>query len=328
MNISKNILWALLLFVLTAATTVGHSLKDESQPIHAKFYESAWNKKEASETVTILFTGDIMLDRYVETLMNKNGGDFPFTHMSEIINTVELALGAYEMDLIVGNLEGPITDSTYQNDGKAMIFNFKPSVVELLKKAGFTTFSMANNHTLDMGKDGVKKTHDYLAEAGIEAFGHPDTPNGEYSFITYDFAGTTIGFLGLNDAVIRLNTDAALAEIQSLDPLVDFLIIGVHWGWEYEPNARESVVNKAHAFVESGADFIWGHHPHVVQNHEIYKDVHIYYSLGNFVFDQYFSEEVREGLVLGLKIENGELTVVEQMVDLVNGAEPKARAAN
>ena len=77
--------------------------------------------------------------------------------------------------------------------------------------------------------------------------------------------------------------------------------------------------------MDSGADFIWGHHPHVVQNHETYNGVPIYYSLGNFVFDQYFSDEVREGLVLGVKIEDGQLTVVEQMVDLVDGAQPKVR---
>lgn len=321
-------LWCLAMLSLTTLTTLGHFWKDRPQPIHAQFYEAAWSKKEGSEIIAMLFTGDIMLDRYVETLMNQNGGDFPFTYMPEIITTIESALDVEELDLVVGNLEGPITDSSYQNDGQAMIFNFKPSVVDLLSRAGFTTFSMANNHALDMGKDGVKKTHDYLEAAGIEAFGHPDTANGEYSFITYDFAGTTVGFLGLNDAVIRLDTDAALVKIKELDPLVDFLIIGVHWGWEYEPTARESVVAKAHAFVESGADFIWGHHPHVVQNHEVYQDVHIYYSLGNFVFDQYFSDEVREGLVVGLKIENGELTVVEQMVDLVNGAEPKVRTSD
>lgn len=324
--LQKNLLYCLAALLLTLLTTTAHFLKYRSEPITAQFFQEAWQKKEGSEVISILFTGDIMLDRYVETLRDQKGGDFPFTYMPEIITTIETALDVNELDLVVGNLEGPITDSNYVNDGSAMIFNFKPDVVELLKNAGFTTFSMANNHALDMGKTGPQQTHDYLATAGIESFGHPDTPNGEYSFITYDFAGTTLGFLGLNDAVIRLDTDAAIAKIKEVDPLVDYLIIGVHWGWEYEPTARESVVAKAHAFVDSGADFVWGHHPHVVQNHETYNGVEIYYSLGNFVFDQYFSDAVREGLVLGLKIENGELTVVEQMVDLVDGAAPKIRS--
>ncbi|MFA4815209.1 MAG: CapA family protein [Candidatus Gracilibacteria bacterium] len=316
---------ALFFLFLTVLTMSAHFFKYRADPLEAKFFQEAWQKKEGSEVISILFTGDIMLDRYVNTLRQRNGGDFPFTYMPEIISTIESALDVDELDLVVGNLEGPITDSAYINNGTALIFNFKPDVVDLLKNAGFTTFSMANNHALDMGKSGPQQTHDYLTAAGIEAFGHPDIPNGEYSFITYDFSGTTLGFLGLNDAVIRLDTDAAIAKIKEVNPLVDYLIVGVHWGWEYETTARESVVAKAHAFVDNGADFIWGNHPHVVQNHEEYNGVPIYYSLGNFVFDQYFSDEVREGLVLGLKIQDGQLTVVEQMVDLVNGAEPKPR---
>lgn len=323
--LQKNILWCAAALFLTVLSSSAHFFKDQPEPITAKFYEAAWTKKEGSETITILFTGDIMLDRYVKTLRQQNPPPFPFSYLPDIMASIQNKLNAPELDLVVGNLEGPITNSNYVNNGTALIFNFEPGVVELLKNVGFTTFSMANNHTLDMGKSGPQQTHDYLAAAGIEAFGHPDTPNGEYSFITYEFAGTTVGFLGLNDAVIRLDVDDALTKIQELDPLVDFLIIGAHWGWEYEATARESVVAKAHAFVDAGADFIWGHHPHVIQNSEIYKDVHIYYSLGNFVFDQYFSKEVREGLVVGLKIENGEVTVVEQLVDLVEGAQPKPR---
>ncbi len=327
-TLQKNLIWCLSAGVLAVLSMGAHALKFTGDPITANFMQVAWDEKEGSEVIAILFTGDIMLDRYVETLMDASGGDFPFTYMPEIITTLEEKLGVNKLDLVIGNLEGPITNSTYQNNGSDMIFNFEPSVIDLLKRAGFTTFTMANNHTFDMGKTGPQQTHDYLAAAGIDSFGHPDTPNGLYSFISYDFAGTTVGFLGLNDAVIRLDTDAAIAKIKEVDPLVDYLVIAVHWGWEYEPTARESVVNKAHAFVDAGADFIWGHHPHVVQNNETYNGVPIYYSVGNFVFDQYFSDEVREGLVLGLKIEDGQLSVVEQMVDLVDGAQPKVREAN
>ncbi len=322
----SNYFWLVLLaFLTTLSTFIGLKINPPIDPLSIAFIQEAWQEKEGSKTITMMFTGDIMLDRYVNTLRTQNGGDFPFTYMPDVMASIEEKLGVEDLDLVVGNLEGPITDSSYVNPGTAMIFNFKPDVVDLLKRVGFTTLSMANNHTFDMGKDGVKQTHDYLAAAGIEAFGHPDTPNGEYSFITYEFGETKVGFLGLNDAIIRLDTDAAVAKIKELDPLVDYLIIGVHWGWEYEPTARESVVTKAHAFVDAGADFIWGNHPHVIQNHETYNGVPIYYSCGNFVFDQYFSDAVREGLVLGVKIENGELTVVEQIVDLVNGAEPKPR---
>jgi poly-gamma-glutamate synthesis protein (capsule biosynthesis protein) len=322
--LQKNAVHIGLALLLTAVSLLASS-SSKMLTAQARFLEELWTKKEGSEEITMLFTGDIMLDRYIKTLRQQREEPFPFSHMPELITAVQSALEASELDLIIGNLEGPITDSAYVNNGTAMVFNFEPGVTTLLKNAGFTTFSMANNHTLDMGKDGIRQTHDYLAAAGMQGFGHPDTPNGDYSFITYDFAGTTVGFLGLNDAVIRLDTDAAVAKIKEVDPLVDHLIIGVHWGFEYEPTARESVVNKAHAFVDAGADFIWGHHPHVVQNSEVYNGVPIYYSLGNFVFDQYWSPETQIGLVLGVKIKEGILTVTEHTVDLVDGGEPKLR---
>jgi hypothetical protein len=120
------------------------------------------------------------------------------------------------------------------------------------------------------------------------------------------------------------------------------LIVGVHWGYEYEDIARQNIVDKAHQFVDAGADFIWGTHPHVVQNSEQYKERWIYYSLGNFVFDQYWSAATQKGLVLGLKIESTppseptepsqvlpqeegyfQVTIQEFPVQLVNQGEPQ-----
>ena len=295
-------------------------LADNAASLHEIMEE-----KQAEEVITMLFTGDIMLGRYIKTLRERNGGDFPFTHMPEIINAVETELNVESLDLVVGNLEGPITDSDYVNPGTAMRFNFDPEVAPLLAEVGFTTLSMANNHTYDQGTDGLQQTHSYLEAVGIEAFGHPDIPNGEWSFITYDFDTISIGFLGLNDAVFPLDEAAALAEIQVLDSQVDFLIIGVHWGAEYESTARSSITELAHAMVDAGADFIWGHHPHVVQNDEVYKDAPIYYSLGNFVFDQYWSQATQEGLVVGLRLDGTQISTTEIMVDLINQGEPKPR---
>lgn len=316
--IFRFLLLASVIFSILAAnqapTSTGSSLSE------------LWTDKEAKpQPVTIMMTGDIMLDRYVKTLRQQNPPPFPFTYMPELIAKVEEDLGVTQLDLVAGNLEGPITDSGYVNNGVAMIFNFEPGVTDLLKNAGFTTFTLANNHMFDMGQSGLQKTHDYLTAADLDSFGDPGTPNGDLSFMRYDFGDTSVGFLGLNDAVTHLDVPAAVAKIKELDSQVDTLIVAVHWGFEYEPTARESVVDKAHQFVDAGADFIWGSHPHVIQNHETYNGVPIYYSVGNFVFDQYFSAEVKKGLVLGLKIEDGQLTVVEETIDLVNGAEPKPR---
>lgn len=338
---TSKALWPLLLVLVTAFSIITAKGFPQVEGDSASLLSELWVDKSGESSqiqgISILLTGDIMLDRYIATLRDRALADqdssndlFPFTHMPEVIQAVKDQLGTTELDLVLGNLEGPITDSNYKNNGTAMVFNFKPSVVELLKTVGFTTFNMANNHTLDMGKTGPQQTHDYLAAAEIEAFGHPDTPNGDYSFISYEFNGIKLGFLGLNDAVIDLDTPAALEKIKEVDGQVDVLIIAVHWGTEYLTEAPDFIVEMGHQFVDAGADFIWGTHPHVVQNHELYNGKWIYYSLGNFVFDQYWSAATQEGLVLGLKIEKASdgtftLTPKEVMVDLINQGEPTPR---
>lgn len=287
--------------------------------------DSAWQPKSGVEEITMIFTGDIMLGRYIKTLRQRNGGDFPFTYMPEVIQAVKAKLGVEDIDLVVGNLEGPVSGSNYVNPGTAMRFNFDPEVAELLKRKGFTTLSLANNHSYDQGLDAHTESIMHLENAGLDAFGYPDKTDGEHSFIHYQFGDTKVGFLGLNDAVYPLDKAAAIAKIRELDPLVDFLIIGIHWGVEYEPVARPAITEFAHQMVDNGADMIWGHHPHVVQNSEFYQGAPIYYSLGNFTFDQYWSSATQEGLVVGLKLSGGKVSTVEVMVDLVNKGEPRPR---
>jgi gamma-polyglutamate biosynthesis protein CapA len=284
-----------------------------------------WINKKGEETITMLFTGDIMLGRYIAVLREERGGDFPFTYMPEVISTVASNLGVQELDLVIGNLEGPITDSTYINPGTSMIFNFQPEVADLLKKVGFTTLDMANNHVFNMGRQGLDQTYTYLSAVDLEGFGHPDTPNGDYSTTIYEFDTKTIGFLGLNDTDFNLDEELTLAKITQLDQEVDFLVVGIHWGIEYEKTARSSITELAHSFVDSGADMVWGHHPHVIQNWELYNGAPIYYSLGNFVFDQYWSAATQEGLVVGLRLDGDKITTTEIYVDLINQGEPRPR---
>ncbi len=330
--------WALLLALATAFSVLAAQMP-QADGSSIPLFSRPWTDKAAEEKheVNLLLTGDIMLDRYIATLRERALADqdssndlFPFTHMPEVLDAVETSLNVDALDLVLANLEGPITDSTYKNNGTAMVFNFKPSVADLLKTVGFTTVNMANNHTLDMGKTGPQQTHDYLAAVGIDAFGHPDTPNGDYSFLSYDLNGIKVGFLGFNDAVQHLDKEAALAKIKEVKPEVDVLILAVHWGTEYLKEAPDSIVDLGHQFVDAGVDFVWGTHPHVIENSELYNGKYIYYSLGNFVFDQYWSKATQEGLVLGLKIEENSdgtytFTPKEILVDLVNQGEPKPR---
>ncbi len=332
----KSLWFGLIILSIVVSTTLSflivkhEPIENVQELLTAKILElNEWQSKEfqePDEIITMLFAGDIMLGRYINTLRERNGGDFPFSFMSGIIDQIESQLGVEQLNLIVGNLEGPITDSDYVNPGTAMIFNFQPEVADLLASAGFTTLSMANNHQYDQGRQGIDQTYTYLKAAGLDGFGHPDTPDGIYSAVRYEFKDKVVGFLGLSDVDFNLDEDATVAKIQELKADgIDFLVLGIHWGVEYEPTARSYVTDMAHKFVDAGADMIWGHHPHVIQNWELYNGAPIYYSLGNFVFDQYWSESTQEGLVVGLRLEGEKITTTELYVDLVNKGEPKAR---
>lgn len=324
----KLIWFGLVGFSIFASTAVSVFITKNNPAEIMSSLASHWDEKEAQETITMLFTGDIMLGRYIATLREKNAEalpDFPFSYMPEVIEKVEENLNVDGLDLVIGNLEGPITDSGYVNPGTSMIFNFKPEVADLLAKVGFTTLDMANNHVYNQGLQGLDSTYTYLYAAGLDGFGHPDTEDGPYSTTIYEFQTQKIGFLGLNDTDFDLDEEAVIAKIKELDEEVDFLVVGIHWGVEYEKTARDWMVNMAHTWVDAGADMIWGHHPHVIQNWELYQGAPIYYSLGNFVFDQYWSSDTQEGLVVGVRIDGEKITTTEVYVDLVNQGEPKPR---
>ncbi len=281
----------------------------------------AEEKAAEPNPVVILFTGDIMLGRYIATLRERNGGDFPFTYMPDILAAGKSAIGEDEIDLVLANLEGPIVENQVAYGD--MVFRFAPETATLLKKVGFTTVSLANNHTFNQKRAGYTETRDWLTKAGVDSFGQPDTIDAEWSTKIYEIDGVKIGFLGLNDVDFKLSHEYTFSKIAELDKQVDFLIVGIHWGIEYKTTASEYMTTLAHGFVDSGADMIWGQHPHVVENSEIYNGKPIYYSLGNFVFDQYWSTETQKGLVVVAKFEDGEITTAEIPVDLVNKGEPK-----
>ncbi len=335
----QNIFWMVSLIFVVFFSLIFAALFPQSSVQKSSLLSRIWDIEEKkfltkNPEINLILTGDMMLGRYIGTLRERALGDedpsndlFPFTYMPQIFEAAKTALNTDDLDLVLGNLEGPIVEKQVAYGD--MVFRFAPEVATLLKKVGFTTLQVANNHTFNQTREGLTETYNHLDAADLDAFGYPDTSYGEFSFIRYDFEGQSLGFLGLNDTDFKMDMDEVTARIKDLDSQVDTLIVGVHWGFEYEPIARDSVVNKAHQMVEAGADFIWGTHPHVVQNSEVYKGTTIYYSLGNFVFDQYWSTETQKGLVLALKIsaprvEGGKakITVTEIKIDLVNKGEP------
>lgn len=276
-------------------------------------------KKQDTEPVIMVAFGDLMLGRYVWTLMQRNGNDYPFEHFPALLESMlknEEGPFITAPDILFANLEGPISDNPYVNPGTAMIFNFKPVVIEAIKKAGFNLLNLANNHAYDMGELGMTQTRQYLEAGGIHYFGDAAGIRPGTAWTT-TIKDTRITFLGLNDTLHnRLNFDEVNERIREAEERSDFTIVTIHWGTEYQHTPSQKQIENAHAMVDAGADLIIGHHPHVIQSDEIYHGAPIYYSLGNFVFDQYFQKDVQEGLGLTITLKKAPTTGAANTIDV------------
>jgi poly-gamma-glutamate synthesis protein (capsule biosynthesis protein) len=268
------------------------------------YFSVAFGEKKNEETFskgvkTILFVGDIMLDRGVEYLMKQNSIYYPFRKISQFLRGI---------DIVFANLEGPVVKNPPEFSDNSLKFAFSPEIIEGVFWSNFNLFSLANNHTLDMGKEGLKETKDWLKKYQINFVGNPltsssDNPDSFFSRdnITFLAFNRIFPFIAKEDKIIKI-----IKKAKSLKP-DNFLILSLHWGKEYKLTNSPAQQSLAHKIIEAGADLIIGHHPHVVQNIEKYQGKLIFYSLGNFIFDQYFSKETQQGLTVGLEIYPDEL---------------------
>ena len=250
-------------------------------------------------TVKLIFFGDLMIDRNVKTKIDKYGMNYLFAQVassSEWQNVIT-------SDLVIANLEGAVTNGGkhYQPD-MAYDFAFAPERINELKNYGFNSFNIANNHLADQGENGIIETNKNLDELDIFYFGCNDKQVGECSARIKEISGKKIGFAGFSMVYGELNKDKVVSEIKNLKAKSDLVIVNIHWGEEYQHQFNKKQQDLAYVMIDAGADIIIGHHPHVVQGVEIYKNKPIFYSLGNFIFDQYFSQDTQEGL--GLAIES------------------------
>ncbi len=247
---------------------------------------------------TILFVGDIMLDRAVKRLMEKNNYRYPFEKTRDFLRGV---------DLVVGNLEGPIVKYPQETPDFSMRFNFGSVALNSLQFSGINLVSLANNHTSDRGELGLERTKEFLDGVNIDHFGDPKTCE-ENNIYTTDEAV----FVGIN---LITPDPCSNEEIENLIQIVKkenadkFIIVYIHWGNEYKESGNWQQKELAHLMIDSGVDLIIGSHPHVVQEIEQYDDKLIFYSLGNFIFDQYFSQETQEGLAVGLELSSDEMNI-------------------
>lgn len=249
--------------------------------------------------IKMLFFGDMMLDRYVGEKIDRHGLDYIFKKLAS--STEENFLAGY--DLIGCNLEGAITNNgEYYNPVMAYDFAFAPELISQLKKYNFNFFNLANNHFADQGERGIIETKKNLDEMGFNYAGCRDGKVGKCSSKILEIADKKIGIAGFSMIYNSLNVAKVEKIVNNLANKTDIVIVNMHWGSEYKRKQNSLQKQTAHSLIDSGADIIIGHHPHIVQGIEIYKNKLIFYSLGNFIFDQYFSQDTQEGLAIGINV--------------------------
>lgn len=252
-------------------------------------------KNNNPEEYTIIATGDVIPARSVNAkTVSLNNFNYPFE------KTVGLLKSA---NAVFINLESPLIPHC-QPTLEGMVFCGDQRNIQGLVYAGVTVVSIANNHAGNYGMSGVNSTVDLLKKNGIKVTG-----DGEPAIVT--IKDKKFGFLGYNSigskeqGIAWADIPQIQQDIKNLKKQVDFVIVTFHWGIEYTSIPNSSQVELAHLAVDSGADLIIGNHPHWVQGIEEYKGKFITYAQGNYVFDQMWSEETREG-VLGKYIFNNQ----------------------
>ena len=251
------------------------------------------------DDIRILFGGDFMFDRYIRQLAKDKGNDF-------ILQNIKGYL--LDKDLVVVNLEGPITlfDSisigTKIGTKNNYIFTFHPSAAETLLNHNIKLVNIGNNHSFDFGDIGLSQTKQFLSNKNINYFGNTKTNDNSTKFQIIELKGKKIAFVNYNQFAEK-GLEASLTDINQTKDKSDFIVVYAHWGDEYSKQIKQSLRELAHQLIDAGADIIIGSHPHVIREKEVYRGKMVYYSLGNFVFDQYFREDTQRGLLLELSID-------------------------
>ncbi len=271
---------------------------------------------------SLLFVGDIMLGRYVETLMKRDGLTYPFTNIKSLL---------FDSTYVIANLEGPIPREHKQTASNGFGFSFQKDIVSVLSNYHISAVSLANNHTSDQGEDGYQNTVDELLGHNIASFG--DSPSFKPNTISNTIAGETFTTIGINLITPRWNEEKTLEGVKALciKHQNETLIAFIHAGTEYTHKQSGKQVEFAHKLLsDTCVQIIIGSHPHVVQGIEKVNGKIVFYSLGNFIFDQYFSEDTQEGLTVKLEKDGANtkftLIPVTQSLSQVSIADAKTRS--
>ena len=249
-------------------------------------------QSETSAPFTVILTGDIMLDRGVRRVIERYGADHLFTAGVDSIFR--------EAQVVVGNLECPAT-RIQAPVFKQFIFRAEPEWLEVLRRHGITHLNLANNHAIDQGREGLMDTRSNIIEAGMVPIGAGANmkeasqpvllafePRKVWLVPSLRLALENYAYLPDKPCVSQEPMDSLLECVHSLkqEDSTAVVIVSLHWGAEHtlQPVPRQRM--EAHQLIMAGADVLVCHHTHTLQTIEDFRGHKIYYSIGNFIFDQ------------------------------------------
>lgn len=248
----------------------------------------------ASDTLTVTFTGDVLLDRGVRKVIESHGGDANCLFSPSIDSVFA------QSQLVIANLECPATAIKHPIY-KRFIFRGEPQWLDALKAHGITHLNLANNHSIDQGRDGLLDTRDNIVKAGMVPIGAGDCmdeavqpvkiatePRNVYVMASLRLALENTAYLPSQPSVSQESFEQLLARISQLkrDDQGCVVIVCLHWGTEHVLRPAVQQVTQARQIIDAGADALICHHSHTMQSVETYRGKPIYYSIGNFIFDQ------------------------------------------
>jgi poly-gamma-glutamate synthesis protein (capsule biosynthesis protein) len=270
---------------------------------------------QSNETLTICFTGDLLLDRGVRMQIERYGADTLFSNVSALF---------HQSDAVVANLECPVTkrkEPVY----KRFIFRAEPDWLSALTKAGITHLAMANNHSYDQGRDGMEDTYQALIANGLVPVGSGKNHQVACEPVIVEKGNVQVAifnavqmplenfpFLPDKPCMCQANTEALASAISEFKRKHSgaFVVVVLHWGAEYQPTPMPSQISDAMIMIHAGADAIIGHHPHVIQTISYIEGKPVFYSLGNFVFDPK-KPKACDGLIAQISFNRAKTNVIK-----------------
>ena len=296
----------IVLFIFSKVITYTNSYEKDVPLSSGGDVAEEFDVNNTDETIIetkILFTGDVFLGRDVERkLLRSNDMLFPWRGLQDTFN--------YH-DFVVVNFEGAVPEQHRETPDFDFNFSIRKDIAQSMSSVGVTHASLANNHAFDFGAGEYINTRAVLLDSGVVPFGHPLRVDAEYSTTVLETEVGAVLLMGIHTLFAVPSNDQLLEVYQSFVDDTVFQIVYIHWGEEYNPKHSLSQIQFAQDLFEIGFDMIIGHHPHVVQDIQVVDDKLIFYSLGNTIFDQYFSVDVQEGLLLSLKLRSNDDHIVE-----------------